>query len=239
MSVTSNGTPQLIELVGPAGAGKTAVLRALAARAPMIRTGIRIDRVRQLPAVAWHALALTPATVDMLFTDARWLWPGLRHLGRLRAIPAEVERARMTGPRAIVLDEGPVFSLGRLAVFQHASDGAGWLARQWSAELERWTGLLNGVVLLDAPNDVLADRIRQRPKAHQVKDSDDRQIRAFLDRYRAAYQDIVNRLTAAGQVRMVAIDTATASVQDVARDILAVMDSWGMRSDVATADRGM
>lgn len=228
----------VVELVGPAGVGKTAVLRAIAGRDPTVRTGVRIHRFRQLLAIAWHGLALAPASLDMLFADARWLWPGLRHLGRLRTFPAEVERVRAFHYRTILLDEGPVFSLGRLAVFQHANEGAGWLARQWNAELERWTNLLDGVVWLDAQNTVLAERIRQRPKAHQVKQGSDQQVFEFLDRYRAAYRDILTRLAASGRIRLVELDTTAAPVDHIADGILAALERWGARPNAATAPRG-
>ncbi len=160
VSVSHEAARQVIELIGPAGAGKTGLLRAIAQLAPTVRTGVRLDRMRTMPVVAWHALALTPATLDLLFTDARWVWPGLRHLCRLRAFPSELEHARGSGHETILLDEGPVFSLGRLSVFQRANEGSGWLARAWNAEVGRWREILTGVVLLDADNTVLAQRIR-------------------------------------------------------------------------------
>jgi len=228
---------QVIELIGPAGAGKTGLLRAVAGRAPSVRTGLRFDRVRALPVVAWHAITLTPATLDMLFTDARWFWAGSRHLWRLRAFPSLLERARGSGHRTILLDEGPVFSLGRLSVFQRAHEGSGWLARAWSAEVARWSKRLTGVVLLDANNDVLAQRIRDRAKQHPLKNGSDRQIFAFLDGYRAAYRDIAARLNADGRVHVVELDTTTRPFEEIAADIVTAMNAWGHRPESATAQR--
>jgi shikimate kinase len=227
----------VIELAGPAGAGKTAVLRTIAARDPAVRAGVRVDRVRGLPAVFWHTLALAPAIVDLLFTDARWLWPGLRHLGRLRALPDAVLRARATASRAILLDEGPVFSLTRLAAFQHAAAGNGWLAREWRGALERSSRLVDIVVVLDAPNAVLAGRIRSRRKAHQIKNATDREIFDFLERYRAAYRETVSRMTASGRTRVVELDAA-APVARLASDVLTVLDGGSARLTPAGAERG-
>jgi shikimate kinase len=229
--------PQVIELIGPAGAGKTSLLRAVAGLAPGVRTGLRLDRVRALPVVAWHAIALTPASLDMLFADPRWLWAGLRHLWRLRAFPSLLERARGSGHQTILLDEGPVFSLGRLSVFQRAHEGSGWLARAWNAEVARWRESLTGVVLLDADNDVLAHRIRNRTKPHPVKNGSDRQIFAFLDGYRAAYRDIATRLHANGRVHVVELETTTRPFEEVAADIVTAMNAWGHRPESAPAQR--
>jgi energy-coupling factor transporter ATP-binding protein EcfA2 len=229
--------PRVIELIGPAGVGKTGLLRAVAGLAPGVRTGLRLDRVRALPVVARHAIALTPATLDMLFTDPRSLWAGLRHLWRLGAFPSLLERARGSGHQTILLDEGPVFSLGRLSVFQRAHEGSGWLAQAWTAEVARWRTSLTGVVLLDANNDVLAQRIRNRAKQHPVKHGSDRQIFAFLDGYRAAYRDIATRLSANGRVHVVELDTATRPFEEIAADIVTAMNTWGHRPEPVTAQR--
>lgn len=226
-------SPLVFELVGPAGVGKTAILRAISQLAPLVRTGVRIERLRQLPSLAWSVIALTPAVVEMVFADPRWLGSGLRHLTRLRALPIEVARARASGHQAILLDEGPVFSLGRLSVFHQSDAGRGTLARTWRNELDRWSTLLNGIVLLDARNEVLAERIRRRPKAHQVKFGGDRTVFDFLDRYRAAYRDIASRLAAGGQVQIVELDTTTTPIEQLATDTLAALTSWGVRSPAA------
>ena len=228
----------VFELVGPAGVGKTAVLRAIAGLAPLVRTGVRIERLRQLPALAWSMIALTPAMVEILFADPRSFGSAMRHLGRLRALPIDVVRARASGHEAILLDEGPVFSLGRLSVFHQADQGSGALARTWRTEVDRWSTLLNGIVLLDARNEVLAERIRRRPKAHQVKAGSDREVFEFLDRYRVAYRDIASRLTAGGRVQMVEFDTTTTPIEQVATDTLAALSNWGARSP-APAYRGI
>lgn len=228
----------VFELVGPAGVGKTAILRAIAGLAPLVRTGVRIERVRQIPALAWGMMALTPTMVEMLFADPRWLGSGARHLGRLRALPIDVERARASGHQAILLDEGPIFSLARLSVFHQADRGAGALARTWRNEVDRWSTLLNGIVVLDARNEVLAERIRQRPKAHQVKSGSDQEVFEFLDRYRSAYRDITNRLTASGRVQIVEFDTTTTPIEQVATDTLTALTNWGVRSP-APAYRGI
>lgn len=231
-------SPLVFELVGPAGVGKTAVLRAIGRLAPLFRTGVRIDRVRQLPAITWSLLALTPALADMFFTDARRFWPGLRHLSRLRTLPVEIARAQASGHQAILLDEGPVFSLGRLSVFHDAATGRGSLARQWNHELARWSTCLSGIVFLDARNDVLSERIHRRPKPHQVKHQSDREVNEFLDRYRAAYQAILSRLTADRQVQIVEIDTTTATIEQVAADAFTALDGWSRRLDAAIANQG-
>ena len=229
----------VFELVGPAGVGKTVMLHAITRLAPVLRTGLRIDRMRQFPAIAWSTVALTPAILETMFTDTRQLWSGIRHMGRLRSLAPEVARAHGVGHDAILLDEGPVFSLGRLSVFNHAGVGSGPLARQWNSEVDRWSRLLDGVIMLDAPNAVLAERIRRRSKAHEVKNGSDGEVFEFLDRYRAAYHAIVDRLMASGQLQIVHFDTSTTPIERIATEALTALNGWGFQSAVPTAHRGI
>ena len=219
----------VFELVGPAGVGKTAVLQAIAHATPALCTGIRIDRLRQLPGMLWSLVVLSPALIDMTFTDAREAWPGLRHLGRLRTLPTEVIAAQASGHQAILLDEGPVFSLGRLRAFHGADGNRGPVARRWQSEMTRWSSLLNGIIFLDAPNTILAERIRQRSKAHQIKSGSTREMFAFLDRYRAAYRDIVQRMNADSHIPIMELDTSTASVEQITAHTVTALESWGVR----------
>lgn len=213
-----------MELVGPAGAGKTAALRALGQRADSVQPGLRIDRLRYLPIIIWHTLALASTGFELLEESPRSWWPGMRHLVRLRTLHAVLAREASPSHRAIILDEGPVFSLSRLSMFQNASLGNGRLARAWRTILDRWAGTLDVVIWLDAPDPVLAQRIRSRSKFHQVKEATDQQLYEFLGRYRSAYREVLARLTAAGHVRLVEMDTDGESADQAAAKILAVLE---------------
>ncbi len=216
--------PLIVELVGPAGAGKTAALRALGQRADSVQPGLRIDRLRYLPIIIWHTLALASTGFELLEESPRSWWPGMRHLVRLRTLHAVLAREASPSHRAIILDEGPVFSLSRLSMFQNASLGNGRLARAWRTILDRWAGTLDVVIWLDAPDPVLAQRIRSRSKFHQVKEATDQQLYEFLGRYRSAYREVLARLTAAGHVRLVEMDTDGESADQAAAKILAVLE---------------
>ncbi|MGH7427105.1 MAG: AAA family ATPase [Candidatus Methylomirabilaceae bacterium] len=215
--------PLIVELVGPAGAGKTALLRAISARDTTVRSGLRIERLPLLPIILWHTLALAPAAVDLFAENYRTWSPGMRHLVRLRTLHPALAREAGSGSRAIILDEGPLFSLTRLSVFQNADLGHGALAREWRAELARWTTELDVVVWLDAPDHVLSERIRGRDKEHPVKDATEREVTDFLGRYRSAYQGLLDRVLAAGRVRLVKIRTHENTTDHNAEIILAAL----------------
>jgi hypothetical protein len=224
-AVAKPGPPLIAELVGPAGAGKTAMLRRLGQRHTGIRAGLSIDRTRFLPALTWYALALVPTGLEVLQDDWRSTWPVMLHLLRLRTLPAVVTQEASTGPAAIVLDEGPLFSLARLSVFHRARENRARLGREWDDQLGRWSNLLDVVVWLDAPDAVLAQRIRKRLKPHRVKDDSDQAIYEFLAQYRRAYSDIRARLVSTGHTRIIDVDTSVMPAEQSVPMVLAALTS--------------
>lgn len=225
-SLPGRGAPVrtlIAELVGPAGVGKTAMLRALGQRHSGIRAGVSIDRVRYLPTFSRHMIALVPTGVEVLRDDRRSLWPVMLHLVRLRTLPRVLAHEAAVGSGAVVLDEGPLFSLGRLSVFQRAHESRTRLGQAWQEQLERWSSLLDVVVWLDAPDPILAQRIRTRFKRHRVKDDPDEAVYEFLGRYRQAYEEIRTRVESAGRARMVDVDTAALSVEQAVPIVLAAL----------------
>lgn len=220
-AATDRPGPFVVELVGPAGAGKTALLRALGAD-PRVRAGVHIDRIRLFPVLLLHAARFLPLAIGLLTRGREHAWRGLLHFVRLRALPRTIARAAAAGDiDVILLDEGPVFSLGRLSVFQEADRRGGLPARAWHAELARWASLLDAVIWIDAPDVVLAERIRTRTKQHQIKGGTDAEMAGFLARYRQAYREIRERLTGGGRIKMVQLDTSGLAVEAAAERVLA------------------
>ena len=64
--------------------------------------------------------------------------------------------------------------------------------------LRRWARDLDWIIWLDAPADVLVERIRSRPQEHLMKRRSDDRARRFLARYERAYERIVAAMTADG-----------------------------------------
>jgi len=184
----------VVELVGPAGVGKSTVADALRNRDDTLRASIWGLPLRL---VSWSVVPLLPTFVALCLQSRRVPWEEMKQMLRLAALKRLLARPATSRYRLIVLDEGPVFVLGWLQVF-----GAGRFAgsasyQRWARRtLVAWAALLDVVVLLDAPDPVLAYRIRSRAKPHWVKDQSDQEIAAFAARFRAAFASAISDVIA-------------------------------------------
>ena len=127
-----------------------------------------------------------------------WLWDEVKHLARLDALHDSLRASPWNGTRLVVLDEGPLYTLTYLLVIGHAyfrRSPPGWW---WSRTLRRWARSLDAVVILDAPDAVLAARIRERAKWHLMKDRSPSEVSAFATAYRDATERVLVDLKAAG-----------------------------------------
>jgi thymidylate kinase len=184
-------TSRVVELAGPAGAGKTTAARALSAHRAGTRVGLptgRLDTARSLG----HE---TPMLLERA-TEGRW-WSAaeLRSIGYLRAWRQAVQRA--APEELVLLDHGPVFRLAMLLLAAGGTAGPGF-TRWWSQSAREWAGLLEAVVWLDAPDSVLIERIEERPRDHRVRGAERSDAEAFLESYREAFTTVLDVVEEAG-----------------------------------------
>jgi adenylate kinase family enzyme len=196
---------RLVELVGPAGAGKSTLSRVL----PVCDARFQVSRgVWYLPRV-WLVVslfAIVPTLLAALLGGRPLQGRELAQMIRLDALRRHVAWRRRRGRQVIVLDEGPVFALAWLDLNFRRNGDPGWAP--WRRRMiGRWGRALDAVVRLDAGDAVLATRIKQRVKAHQVKHAAPEQIAEFTRGFRAAYDRVVGELAARGvRVAQVATD---------------------------------
>jgi hypothetical protein len=213
--------PQLIELVGPAGAGKSTLLQ-----------GILIENPEQHAALTLWGLPRTrllrcaASLMSTMWVAAREGHPlrgaEFTQMMRLRALRLTVDEAIRSGRRRILIDEGGVFGLTWLEVFFVADDSPA--RRKWRQnELAAWAKRLAAVVRIDAPDRVLAERIRSRDKDHMVKGESDESISFFTRRFRLAYDRVLNDLSALSGIPILMF-TSEGRVPDDARRLRSALE---------------
>jgi len=212
----------VVELIGPAGVGKTSLARALEALDPRMRGGLCVWGLpRRLLFESGSGLA---APVARAALAGRPLRPAeVAQMARVGALARAVDQAAAVGRGRLVLDEGPVFALAWLEVFFGRNGDPGWA--EWRADaLRAWAGRLDAVVRLDAADPALAARIRGRAKPHMVKHRSDREIFAFSARFRRALDRVAGELEATGRVALVRLRTDAGAMPETAARLRALLE---------------
>jgi thymidylate kinase len=194
----------LLELAGPAGAGKTTLVQALRVRVPdAVLVGPPTTRE-----LALGLAALSPSLVVARLT-ARGRWWTRDELRNLAYLAAWRRHARAHDEGDVRLfDHGPVFRLTSLMSFGPPMASTPAFERRWARLARDWGGLLDVVVWLDAPDSVLLRRIGRRPQEHRIRGADRGEAVAFMKAYRTAYRTTLDLVTHGGAT-LVELDSAT------------------------------
>ena len=179
------------EIIGPAGAGKTTLTQLLRNR-KNVRVGLSVWK---LP--LWLLTVSALSSLPDLFTFCRRRehlnWDDLKLVIQHNALLRLISRERAKGYRALLMDEGNVFALAKLRAF-----GSDAVKRNEAGSMQNLVSkvvpTLDAVIWLDAPDRVLAQRIRERNKEHRMKDKSDLEIKEHLSLYRSSFEGIVDDL---------------------------------------------
>ncbi|HLZ44692.1 MAG TPA: hypothetical protein VKQ05_03345 [Gemmatimonadales bacterium] len=197
------GRPAVIELVGPAGVGKTTLSQQLEATGQARRGTIWLV---PKPVLAYGTIRQLPAALTLYRETGKFLWNEIKHLARLDALYTFLRTTHWNGTRLVALDEGPVYTLSSLQVVGHRRFCYGPSAPFLQQTIQRWVPLLDAVVVLDAPDALLTSRIRSRTKPHLMKQRSALEISAFLEAYRRVTERVLAEFSAAGGPPVVRLD---------------------------------
>ncbi len=210
--------PFTAEIIGPAGAGKSTLAGLLGRQDVTVRTGLSLWGL-PFPLLATGALS-SLTDLFSLCCRHRFSLEDLKLVIQINALGQLLRRESEKGYRLLLLDEGEVFGLARLRAY-----GAGCLSSHsilWMSHLlNRVAPTLDAVIWLDAPDAVLAQRIRERVKPHRTKDLPEEKISEHLARYRTAFEQIMAELTQRSQVKVISFRTDSQPLEEIANQIKA------------------
>lgn len=203
-------TRRVIELVGPAGAGKTTLALRLA-RDPGTSVGVATGRQALLRAMVSVGPVLAAARAT---SSGRWWTAGeLRSIAYLGAWRSALHKE--PGAGLVLLDHGPVYRLASLAAYGPTMSGSARFRTWWTATAEDWSHYLDAVVLLDTDDEELRRRIEDRERHHQLRGAGADEAAVFLARYRDAFEDVLRLLTRLG-TPVLRIDTSMGDPDEIA-----------------------
>ncbi len=209
--------PALVELVGAPGAGKSTVFGALREADDRIVTPPILTRRLYAPRFSGHVAVTLADFTRRGAVDRGWYPTLVAMAAALRALPPVLDRWPAADD-VMVFDQGPLFTLTRPRLMQDRLRG--W----WDPTFDRWARLLDVVVWLDAPDEVLTERIEGRPKEHRLKGADADRAVGWLARDRELHRRMLERAESApGGPRVLRFDTAAASPGEVAAETLAAV----------------
>lgn len=216
----------IMELVGPAGAGKTTLSRALRHRSAVIQMGSEIElrKLKYASVFLRNTLSLLPIFLHQLWYGQWFTWDEIKYLVYLKGWSEVLKQEAHAGDAAILLDHGPVFKLATLYEFGPEKLKAAGFETWWSNIFKQWAATLDIVVWLDAPDPVLEKRINSRDQRHLVKGKTEPEVVHFLARYRASYEKILAKLKTHGGPLLLQFDTSRTSIEQVADEILSALN---------------
>ena len=221
--------PMIVELVGPAGSGKTTVGEALTRRAGIARASVPVAPYHSCPSVwglprplvAAAAIRTLPDVAALVRCASALPWEEMKMLIRLDALDQFLRPER--NGALTVLDEGPVFALSWLRVWGDGCITNGRFDAWWQRTLDHWAERLHTIVLLDAADPLLAERIRVRAQPHRYKDESAGEISRFSAVFRRAFAWVLAGLASRGGPRVVALPSDSMTPSELAEQILAVL----------------
>jgi hypothetical protein len=185
----------LVELAGPAGAGKSTLSMALTQRlngSPGTIWGLPV-----LP-LLMNGAQLVPTFTNLWLHSRCPLWDETRHMVRLRTLRRALRRGSPCAGGPLIFDEGPVFALAWLRGFGHETLRQTPSAEWWRTALSEWAAVMDAVVVLDAPDHLLAARIRARAHPHEVKEFPEPEIARWMARFRYALDWVLTEMARHG-----------------------------------------
>ena len=219
----NNMIPRIVEIVGPAGAGKTTLCHALSHGNKSIHLGNFPDvrKISDAPFFIWNGFQIFSALLSLSQHNSRKLTRReFAWLSILHGWPGVLQNELKNG-KAIVLDQGPVYLLTETGEF-----GPQYLRKQkaenlWRDLYSRWANTLDLIVWLDAPDTDLLERIRSRDKGHVVKNESVETTFEFLAGYRNAYERTISSLTSNRiGLKTLRFDTSQKTPQEIASQLL-------------------
>ena len=211
----------IAEIIGPSGAGKSSVSECLDA-AGGVRAGVTIWGL-PMPLIAASAVRAIPKLGRVILGRRRFRLEELKQVIRLEAFYRYLTAGRNeSATRLLILDEGAVFALAKLRADRNGAAKGSHYESWESEQLDRWARLIDTVIWLDAPDDLLIERINSRDKKHRMKNRPAAEIAEFLHGYREAYDSIVKELESRRDLCVYRYETADMVSSSLAKEILAI-----------------
>lgn len=220
-------SPLIMELVGPAGAGKTTLSRALSQRDDNVVLGpdIELRKVSHIPVFIRSISSSLPLFLDQRNSNRQPTWTELKDIAYLEGWPRMLKRMPSSNNKIILLDQGPVFRMATLYEFGPAllksEESKAW----WHHLYKQWASALDILIFLDTSDSILMERINTRTKKHGIKGKSELETQNFLMQYRISYKNVLTELSLCNGPTILEFDTSKISIEQIVDEVLTACES--------------
>lgn len=205
-------SPKIVEMIGPAGSGKTTIAKKLLDETFDVQTSIswQDDKLQCLKSCLYKF----PDIVSLMLRRVPLVCIEIMLSIEIRLAVLQKHKKRHFLPcRVLVLDQGPLLQLTTLKLAYikkySVSNEITWLT---ALEAET-TRTLDIVIWLDAGIETLQDRINRREQTHRMKGRSKEVMAQFFEDYRACFAEATRN--GGSRILIKRIDTTQMSIDDV------------------------
>jgi deoxyadenosine/deoxycytidine kinase len=215
---------RIVEIIGPAGAGKTTLCNELSRYREHIRLSNFPDvrKVANFPFFFTYGARLIPPLINISAGSGRRL--NRREFAWLTILsgwPTVLQKELKKNDSVIILDQGPVYLLSDISEFGPESLRRKKAKKLWRGLYSRWADMLDMIVWLDTADTDLIKRIRSRDKEHVGKYEPIETTLEFLACYRNAYDRTISSLLVdCPGLKILRFDTNQKSPEEIAWRLL-------------------
>jgi deoxyadenosine/deoxycytidine kinase len=210
----------LVEIVGTAGAGKTTLIQGLSRSSKHIQAIYHFGSFRSLPTYVGAALSLLPTYLSEQRQGKQYTWQEIKWMVRLLASYQIACRQKADENVVTLIDQGPIYTLARLLDRQCTDTKGPEFIQWWREMLEKWAGILDIVIWLDAPIDLLRQRVYTRAKRHAAKELNEQEASEMLSKMQTSFVETLAALNKDGRPAVISWDTSLFSAEEIIEQTL-------------------
>lgn len=195
----NNELPLLVELVGPAGSGKTSLFHALTEQSQQIQPLYAPDPSNSAYwyFFTWNSILIIPFLIHCALSRQSDRFISRREIASISILKGWntlIKGTKQKQKKFFLMDQGPIFLLTEYRLFGPKTDGDKWTKQWWTRIIQNWANIIDIVIMLDAPTPQLFSRVNSRTKWHIVKNNPEKEVETFYERYRNEFQEVTSEL---------------------------------------------